>query len=133
MTGTTESDQAMIHRNGRLAANIRAGKSPLTPEMIETIRHNAKASIDIPGPRVVQLIDALDATRAHEAELEAEVERLRIENRQLRYRLDEMDIRAGEVLDSPVVDGRTSVRPEHVAALRATMDRPLDEERMPDA
>jgi hypothetical protein len=61
----------------------------------------------------------------------AEIERLRLENRRLRMRLDEMDIRAGEVLDSPVVDGRSSVRPEHVEALRATMARPLDREEMP--
>lgn len=45
----------MIHRNGRLAANIRAGRSPLTPEMIETIRLDANAGLDIPGPRALQL------------------------------------------------------------------------------
>jgi hypothetical protein len=59
-----------------------------------------------------------DAARARVAELEAE-------NQRLRYRIDEMDICAGEVLDSPVIDGRTSVRPEYVAALRATMEKPL--------
>lgn len=56
-----EAGRAMIHRNGRLAARIRAGRSPLTPEMIETIRANANADIDIPGPRVLQLLDKLEA------------------------------------------------------------------------
>lgn len=46
-------------RNRRLAANIAAGSSPLTPELIETMRRNAAANLDVPGPRVLQLLDEL--------------------------------------------------------------------------
>ena len=44
-------EQAMIHRNGRLAANIRAGQSPLTPELIETMsRQSAWPRDPLEGP-----------------------------------------------------------------------------------
>jgi hypothetical protein len=45
-------------RNRRLVAAIKAGQSPLDEDMLRIMRGMAAANLDIPGPRVIQLIDA---------------------------------------------------------------------------
>jgi hypothetical protein len=47
-------------RNARLAENIQAGRSPLDAELRQTLRELAEANLDVPGPRALQLLDALD-------------------------------------------------------------------------
>lgn len=71
-----------------------------------------------PGaPLTVDQLNWLRATIAHE---------MGARERALVDRADKLALLIGEVLDSPVLDdGRTSVRPEHIAALRAAFEAPL--------
>jgi hypothetical protein len=59
----TNTDEATT-RTRRLAERIADGHGPLNDEIIETIRKNGQALLDIPGPRVVQLIEEIDRLRA---------------------------------------------------------------------
>lgn len=52
-----------VERNRKLAANIAAGNSPLDLKLEQTLRANAEANLDVPGPRVVQLLDEVDRLR----------------------------------------------------------------------
>jgi hypothetical protein len=56
-------------RNRRLNEIISEGRSPLTRDMIELLRRMGTNDLDVPGARVVQLIDALLAAQAQVAEV----------------------------------------------------------------
>lgn len=58
-------------RNRRLAANILAGRSPLDGEMLRTIRADALADLNVPPPRVLQLVDEVERLRAASVVLDA--------------------------------------------------------------
>jgi hypothetical protein len=60
------SEHQPSERNRRLAANILAGKSPLDDAMLRTLRANALADLNVPPPRVLQLIDEIDRLRVIE-------------------------------------------------------------------
>ena len=47
----------------RLTENIAAGRSPLDAEILETIRANAAVNLDVPPPRVLQLVDEVERLR----------------------------------------------------------------------
>lgn len=51
----------------RLAENIAAGRTPLTSELLSTIRNLAEHDFPIPGPRVLQLVDEVEQSRATRA------------------------------------------------------------------
>ena len=71
-------------RNRRLAANIAAGRSPLDGEIVATLRKYVEANLDVPGPRVGQLLDERD-------QLAAEVARLRAMERRAQALLSNPD------------------------------------------
>jgi hypothetical protein len=54
-------------RNRRLADRIADGKAPLDANMIRVAREMGAANLDVPGPRVVQIIDELEQLRAQRA------------------------------------------------------------------
>lgn len=70
-------------RNERLARNLDAGRSPLSDEVVATLRGFAEANLDVPGPRVLQLLAELDRLRAIEqaalAYVDAPLDPLRVE------------------------------------------------------
>lgn len=55
-------------RNRRLADRIATSGAPLDDEMIATMRQMAGANLNVPGPRVVQLLAEFDRLRAELAE-----------------------------------------------------------------
>jgi hypothetical protein len=50
-------------RNRRLATNIAAGRSPLDDEVLGVLRRYVAANLDVPGPRVGQLLDEIERLR----------------------------------------------------------------------
>lgn len=69
---TSLTDRRIVERNRKLAAAIAAGHSPLDDQIVGTLAAQAAALLDVPGPRVTQLLAELDAARARITELEAE-------------------------------------------------------------
>lgn len=67
---TSLTDRRIVERNRKLAAAIAAGHSPLDDQIVGTLAAQAAALLDVPGPRVTQLLAELDAARARIAELE---------------------------------------------------------------
>lgn len=65
-----------VRRNRLAAENIAAGQSPLTDDILTLIRRNIAAHLDVPGPRVGQILADLDAARASLASCDGQVERL---------------------------------------------------------
>ena len=63
MTNTDED----IARNRHLAERIAAGASPLNDELIETMRQNGEAFLNVPGPRVVQLVEEIERLKRQAA------------------------------------------------------------------
>lgn len=58
---TGSAEQA---RNARLAYRIESGLAPLTPAILSTLRAQAEANLDVPGPRALQVLDELERVRA---------------------------------------------------------------------
>ena len=60
---TEDRQDNIVERNRRLAAGIARGDSPLDDMLIETMRKNGEALLDVPGPRVVQLVEEIERLR----------------------------------------------------------------------
>jgi hypothetical protein len=72
MTELTEEQ----HRNKRLAERLASGNSvPSLDEVMETIRLNAGAYLDVPGPRAAQLCDEIDSLRAQLAAVREQMDK----------------------------------------------------------
>lgn len=87
-------------RNRRLADRIATHGAPLDDEMVVAMRQMASAHLNVPGPRVVQLLDEFDRLRARVAELEAAGDVLAVE-----ASWTSLDVRCGP-LDDAVADWR---------------------------